>query len=1002
MNKIFKFFKRLFAVVIVLFLIVVLIAELAEDVIVDKALKEINSSVAATIDVDDVSFSMLKRFPLATLEFKKILMKADSSAANTGSGTDTLLNAERLYVSVNAIALLKGNIDIKRLDLEKGNCNYFIDKKGVSNFDFLLSESDQTPSDTTSTDFNIDLEKIILKEIKLNYRDLQNSIQSTLFFVKNQAKIKLNKDIYQAQITGNASCTNCRIPNSPINKMRKAALDYRLTYSNGKLEIKSLKLLSDGIELDAIGKMELSNKYPANIQVQNCKINLDTISKYIPDTLLREYEINKLGGALSISANIKGDLLDSLLPQATVDLNMNKGEIICQNYPIINNIDLSCKLGNGELRNLQSTFIDCKKLHFSSNKSIAGVSFKIKNFSQPHYSFSSDINLNLAEFKSFIPDTLVKNIEGEIQANCSGKGQITSWSQLQDIDYLRQNSKANIKVKNLSCQMDSTMAVKSVSTQLSYNKDSISIKKLDGSFPLHNLNIKNTSLFAILKGRLSDPSHLGLNVKSFQIETDSCQINGSATVSNFDEPSYNISSQANINLAELKNMAPDSLITCMKGKIEININSGGHFHTDSIADEITDLLLNKSRTKINYQNISVKMPKPMIDIDKFSGELSLIPDTINIKRTSGSFSGMDFKVDTTRIINYYQTLIDNKAEKLSVTGAIDLGDIDYSHLELLMQDFIEQSKSTNKDENTPEPFNFNFGVKGSISCNSFKYRKAKFTNIQSLLNLRDSLYILDQFKFNAFGGKVNNSIKFRINSDNRKTLAIKNNTNQINIFQLLKDFDNFKEYNQDYIVAEQISGKLTTDLHGQFLILGDTLVNDSTMLKGNIKLEDGGLFNYKPAQELSKFTNIDELDNMKFKTIESEIFIFKSAIFVPQTEIKSNAMDISAYGMQSLGDDYEYHLRIYLGELLYGKTKRIREKQEGNKNKPDGGTSGLKSLFVVSKSINGDTKNGLDSKKSRMKMKTKIKLQKVILDIIFHPKLENFKTDVNHTFNKQH
>jgi hypothetical protein len=1000
MKHIIKFLKRLLIIVSALLILLVLIAELAEDAIVNRTLKVINQTVPATVEIGDVSFSLIKKFPLATLEFKNIIVKSNQDSVELSLRPDTLLNAARLFVSVNAMDLMNGSLVVKRLDLEKGNCNYFVNDQGLGNFDFLFPESDTITDKSNSTSYSINLKKIVLKELKLNYWDVQNTTRASLLFEKNKAKIKLNKDVCVAQITGNASCSNCSFSDSPLNMMQKAEVSYQLNYKNGVLGIKSIKLSSEGLELNANGNINLTQKFPANIQVQNCRIHLDTISKYIPKTLMSEYGIEKVAGTVNLKASIKGDLLDSILPHTKVDLNLIQGEILSQHYPVVDQINLKFSLTNGELRNLQSTTINCERLQFSSNKSNAKLDFTIKDLTQPLYTFNSDIHLNLAELNSLIPDTLVQKIKGEIQANINGKGKLTSWDQLQDPDYLRQNSKANIKITNLSCQKDSNLAIETVSAQLSYNQDSIRIEKLKGSLPAQHLNIRNTSLLAHLKGKMSNLSHFGLDIESVQLETNYCKLLGTISLNNLTKPNYKLSCQSSFDLAEIKKLIPDSLITDVSGQVDFNIVSTGQIHPDSISNEVADLFLNKSETLINFRDMSVLLPDPMMNIDQFSGQISLKRDTLRINQTMGVFNGMDFKVDSTQILNYYNTLIDNKAEQLSVVGSLHFGDIDYALVDSLMNNYQEKSANP-KQEVEVKPRNFNFEVKGNLSCNSFKYKNAKFTNINSLFNASDSLYIFDQFEFNAFGGKVNNSIKYSIVSDNRQSLAVKNNTEQIDIHQLLKDFDNFKEFEQDYIVADQISGKLTTDLHGQFLLLGDTLVNDSTMVKGNLKLENGGLFNYEPAQELSKFTNITELDNMKFKTIESQVFVFKNAVYVPQTEIKSNAMDISAYGMQTFGEDYEYHLRIYLGEILYGKTKRIREKQEKKKNKPDGGTSGLKSLFVVSKSINGETKNGLDSKKARMRMKTKIKLQNVVLDIIFHPKLENFETGVNRTYTKK-
>jgi hypothetical protein len=235
------------------------------------------------------------------------------------------------------------------------------------------------------------------------------------------------------------------------------------------------------------------------------------------------------------------------------------------------------------------------------------------------------------------------------------------------------------------------------------------------------------------------------------------------------------------------------------------------------------------------------------------------------------------------------------------------------------------------------------------------------------------------------------SLIYNYKSENRQIITFRNHIEGMDISQLLKDFNNF---DQKEITHEQVSGLLSTDIDGWMVLLGDTVVNDSLYLKGDIKLENGGLFKYAPAMELANFTNIKELDNMRFKTMNSSIFIFNNSIYVPRTEIKSNAMNITAYGMQSFGEDYEYHLKIYLGEILRGKSKHMLKKQAELENNPASNKKEPRSLYVVSYSLDGKMKNGLDNKKLRQKMNMKIKLQKKVLSIIFHPKLVNFDTGI--------
>jgi hypothetical protein len=70
------------------------------------------------------------------------------------------------------------------------------------------------------------------------------------------------------------------------------------------------------------------------------------------------------------------------------------------------------------------------------------------------------------------------------------------------------------------------------------------------------------------------------------------------------------------------------------------------------------------------------------------------------------------------------------------------------------------------------------------------------------------------------------------------------------------------------------------------------------------------------------------------------------------------------------------------------------KKQAELENNPESNKKEPRSLYVVSYSLDGKMKNGLDNKKMRQKMNMKIKLQKKVLNVIFHPKLVNFDTGV--------
>src|SRR5690606_8293397 len=161
--------------------------------------------------------------------------------------------------------------------------------------------------------------------------------------------------------------------------------------------------------------------------------------------------------------------------------------------------------------------------------------------------------------------------------------------------------------------------------------------------------------------------------------------------------------------------------------------------------------------------------------------------------------------------------------------------------------------------------------------------------------------------------------------NNTQILNVKNHIENMDIHKLLYAFDNF---GYDSLISyENVSGIFTSEINSKLVFEADTLVSNDMRVLGNFKLKNGKLINYEPAMEVSNFTGIKELDNIDMKTLECNIFMFKNKIYVPITNIVSSSMDLSTFGMQSMGDDYEYHIQMKLSEILKGKSQKLFERQ---------------------------------------------------------------------------
>jgi hypothetical protein len=215
----------------------------------------------------------------------------------------------------------------------------------------------------------------------------------------------------------------------------------------------------------------------------------------------------------------------------------------------------------------------------------------------------------------------------------------------------------------------------------------------------------------------------------------------------------------------------------------------------------------------------------------------------------------------------------------------------------------------------------------------------------------------------------------------------------MNITRLLKDFDNFKDYYEPAITYENISGIFSANVDGQILFKGDSLIRNKLYVRGDIKLEKGGVYNYQPVIDMAQYLpGIDNLEKLEFKTIKSNVFVFQDAIYVPTTLLVSNKLDATALGMKSFGEDYSYHFIVFLSDILTGKSQKRIEKQ--NEIGDEITSAGRKGTMVKSYSLGGKHRSGLDNVKDQDEMKRKVKASEGLLNVRFHPNTINYNTGV--------
>ncbi|MBC7382917.1 MAG: hypothetical protein H7296_07960 [Bacteroidia bacterium] len=254
--------------------------------------------------------------------------------------------------------------------------------------------------------------------------------------------------------------------------------------------------------------------------------------------------------------------------------------------------------------------------------------------------------------------------------------------------------------------------------------------------------------------------------------------------------------------------------------------------------------------------------------------------------------------------------------------------------------------------------------------------------IPNEIRFTDAEMLTNEGKLKASGSFITNEKQYLLKMH---TLA-----NELNINQLLKEFDNF---GQREITSKNLYGILTSET--ELMVVWDekfNLIYDKLLMVSDLILKNGQLLNYEPMQALSRFVDVKELNNLKFSEMKNTLSIKNNVLNIPAMDIKNNALNLNLSGTHTLDNYLDYKIKLSLSELLNKK----RKPQPDEFGEEDEKTNGM-NLFITVKGPIDNLKFVYDKKAVKTKINQDIKKEKKNLKEIFK---QEFKIQRDSTLKK--
>jgi AsmA-like C-terminal region len=416
-----------------------------QDDIKELFVKEVNDQINVSIDVGNIELTVFQDFPNISLLLQNVVVHNHHNFSSTSfpsNVNNNILHASTLKIHADVIELLKNRIiKIKNIEIVNGNLNVLIDKKGNTNLDLI------TKNDSSSNKLNI--EKILAKNISLNYFQLKSKVHINLQKANFIFKIKFIKK--ETEIIGDFKIKDLKFTQENyIINIRNIDGNTQLLHKKDKLKINDLDFVSN------LGNIKIYDGYVSNnvseIKLKYNDIQATKVLPFFPKNNFDKYDITgEFNGELSLFLNSKKTSLSAIVLT-------NNASFIYENKDYsINKFESSLKCGN--VNDLTTYSVEVKSSQFESNEINASINLSINNFKQKNIKANSKGTYKLNNYKNeviYIDSCLLnynlENIDVTFTDSIKLKSLINKSLSLKGkVQNLYGKYKNDYKIENLNC-----------------------------------------------------------------------------------------------------------------------------------------------------------------------------------------------------------------------------------------------------------------------------------------------------------------------------------------------------------------------------------------------------------------------------------------------------------------------------------------------------------------------------------------------------------------------
>ncbi len=868
-----KNLKRIGLVVLILVILLLgaafAIPYLFKDELVGKVKSLANEQIQdARIDFGDVHLSLFRHFPNLSLGLENL--EVEGLGAFDGV---RLAAAKELDLTFDLWSVLftQKPISLRAIHLEQPGIHIYVLQNGRANYDIAKSDTTvvaDTPNEPSGNDFNIQLEKLTVRDGQLRYDDRQGDVFAWIDGLNLQAAGAFTADQYDLDTELKVNALTLRQNGiAYLKKVRtqlKAVLDIdnrsqTYTLKETDLRLNLLRILAEGsIQLPDEERivLDLNLRAPGNA--------FKELLSLIPNAYLEDYEAVKAEGNFALNADIDGTYhaATGAYPAFQVHLEVANGQVQYPDMPVgIADIQAEVDV-NSPGSDLDRMQIDVRRLALKVSENPFRASLSLRTpISDPDVDADIEGVIDLKALSQAYPMEGITTLAGRIDANVQAKARLSA---VEAGDYEQVDVQGQIRAREVLYRAEGMPPVQVSRMQLAFSPAYVALENTQAKLGKSDLSVEGRidNILAYISPEKTMTGSLTLRSRFF----DANEWMG--TSEKPDEESQ---------------------------KVEA-LNAEAAMETDQVVFDRFDFSLDAECKRLAYRDYTLENAVAR-------GQLN--PNRLEVEKLGAQLGESDFSL-AGKLTNLWNYLFGN--------GTL-IGKAEFQSKRLNLNPFLADQAEGGEAPSAPEadelsPIVVPADLNLDLACriDRLDYTDLVLRNLRGQVFVQNGMVVLNELTANTLGGQIGLSGNYDTANPVKPEFAMKLTLDRMDFQQ---SFDAFNTMQALAPIGRYMDGTFSTSLL-MSAVLGPDLNPDLSTLdaEGFLHTLNAQVENFKPLVAVGNALQLDYLtEPIPISDTKNWFEVVDGRVEVKPFDIVLKDLTMNVSGFHGLNQEMDYKLK---------------------------------------------------------------------------------------------